>query len=35
MLTGGDEEVKEEPIEVVMDTAEIVKEEDNQIKIVN
>ena len=35
MLTGGDEEVKEEPKEVVAETTEIEAEVDNQIKIVN
>ena len=35
MLTGGDEEVKEEPKEVVVETTGIEKEVDNQIKIVN
>jgi Na+-transporting NADH:ubiquinone oxidoreductase subunit E len=35
MLTGGDEEVKDEAKEVVMETSEVEKEEDNQIKIVN
>ena len=35
MLTGGDEEVKEEPKEVVVETTEIETEVDNQIKIVN
>ena len=33
MLTGGDEEVKDEAKEVVMETSEVEKEEDNQIKI--
>jgi Na+-transporting NADH:ubiquinone oxidoreductase subunit E len=35
MLTGGDEEVKETPKEVVTETLEIEKEVDNQIKTVN
>jgi len=35
MLTGGDEETKEEPKEVVAETTEIETEVDNQIKIVN
>ena len=36
MLTGGDEEVEEAPKEVVVvETTEIEKEEDNQLKIVN
>jgi hypothetical protein len=33
MLTGDDEEVKDEPKEVVVETNEVEKEEDNQIKI--
>ena len=35
MLTGDDEEVKDEPKQVVVETNEVEKEEDNQIKIVN
>jgi Na+-transporting NADH:ubiquinone oxidoreductase subunit E len=35
MLTGDDEEVKDEQKEVVVETNEVEKEEDNQIKIVN
>jgi hypothetical protein len=35
MLTGDDEEVKDEQKEVVVETNDVEKEEDNQIKIVN
>ena len=35
MLTGGDEEVKEAPKEVISETTELEAEVDNQIKIVN
>ena len=35
MLTGGDEEVKETPQEVVVEAVELKKEIQNQTKIVN